>query len=78
MYRNLASIRETVDLAAAEVLDAALTFLISHGYRTTERTDTSLTVMRHDQTDAEAVDQPHDGPCAPSARRRCSGNGHRQ
>jgi hypothetical protein len=59
MYRNLASIRETVDLAAAEVLDAALTFLISHGYRTTERTDTSLTVMRHDQTVAEAVDQPH-------------------
>ena len=59
MHGNLASIRETVDLAAPEVLDAALTFLISHGYRTTERTDTSLTVTRHDQTDDGAGDQPH-------------------
>ncbi len=59
MYGNLASIRETVDLAAAEVLDAALTFLISYGYRTTERTDTSLTVTRREQTDAKDGDQPH-------------------
>jgi hypothetical protein len=59
MHGNLASIRETVDLAAAELLDAALTFLISHGYRTIERRGTSLTVTRHDQTDAEAGDQPH-------------------
>ncbi len=59
MHGNLASIRETVDLAAAEVLDAALTFLISHGYRTTERTGTSLTVTRPEQTDAKDSDQPH-------------------
>ncbi len=59
MYGNLASIRETVDLAAAEVLDAALTFLISYGYRTTERTDTSLTVTRREQPDAKDGDQPH-------------------
>ena len=58
MYGNLASIRETVDLAAAEVLDAALTFLISHGYRTTERTDTSLTVTRAELVDANNGDQP--------------------
>ena len=59
MHGNLASIRETVDLAAGEVLDAALTFLINHGYRTTERTDTSLTVTRPEQTDAKDGDQPH-------------------
>jgi len=59
MHGNLASIRETVDLAAAEVLDAALTFLSSHGYRTTERTNTSLTVTRCEQTDTKDGDQPH-------------------
>ena len=59
MQGNLASVRETVDLAAAEVLDAALTFLISHGYRTAERTDTSLTVTRLEQTGAEDDDRPH-------------------
>ena len=31
MHGNLASIRETVDLAATEVLDAALTFLAATG-----------------------------------------------
>ena len=41
------------------MLDAALTFLISHGYRTTERTDTSLTVTRGELADANNGDQPH-------------------
>jgi hypothetical protein len=59
MYGNLASIRETVDLAAAEVLDIALTFLISHGYRTTERTETSLTVTRDESGHANNGEQPH-------------------
>lgn len=59
MYGNLASIKETVDLAAAEVLDVALTFLISHGYRTAERTDTSLTVTRAELAGANNGDQPH-------------------
>ena len=58
MQGNLASIRETVDLAATEVLDAALTFLMSHGYRTTGRTDTSLTVTRAGLAEAEN-DPPH-------------------
>jgi hypothetical protein len=59
MHGNLASIRETVDLAAGEVLDAALTFLINLGYRTTERTDTSLTMARSDRSDPDDGDKPH-------------------
>lgn len=59
MYGDLASIKETVDLSAREMLDDALTFLTRHGYRTTERTDTSLTVERTDQGDRDESDQPH-------------------
>ncbi len=58
MYGDLASIRETIDLSAREALDDALTFLTGHGYRTSERTDTSLTVTRPDQSDAKDGDQP--------------------
>lgn len=59
MQGNLATIRETVDLAAAEVLDAALSFLISHGYRATGRTDTSLTVTRAELAHADNGDPLH-------------------
>jgi hypothetical protein len=59
MYGDLASIRETVDLAAQEVLENALNFLTRHGYRTTEHTDTSLTVERSDQSDGGESDRPH-------------------
>jgi hypothetical protein len=59
MQGELASIRNTVDLVAEEVLDTALTFLIAQGYHTTERTDTSLTVERPDQSGANESDKPH-------------------
>jgi hypothetical protein len=59
MKGDLASIRDTVDLAAQEVLDHALAFLIAQGYHTTERTDTSLTVERSDQSDGGESDRPH-------------------
>jgi hypothetical protein len=59
MQGDLASIRDTVDLAAQEVLDHALAFLIAQGYHTTERTDTSLTVERSGQSGGNESDQPH-------------------
>jgi hypothetical protein len=59
MQVDLASIRDTVDLAAQEVLDNALDFLIAQGYHTTERTDTSLTVERSDQGEGDESDLPH-------------------
>ncbi len=60
MQGDLASIRDTVDLSAREVLDNALAFLTAQGYHTTERTDTSLTVERPDQGDGdESYEQPH-------------------
>jgi hypothetical protein len=59
MQGDLASVRDTVDLSAREVLDKALAFLTAQGYHTTERTDTSLTVERSDQGDGDESDQPH-------------------
>ena len=59
MQGDLASVRDTVDLSAPEVLDNALAFLTAQGYHTTERTDTSLTVERPDQSEGDESAQAH-------------------
>ena len=46
MYKELASIREIVDLTAQSALDRAETFLTQQGYVALRRTDTSLLVTR--------------------------------
>lgn len=46
MYEELASVREIIDLSQQEALDSAQAFLTQRGYRTTERSEDSLTVVR--------------------------------
>lgn len=46
MYKELATIREIVDLTAQSALDRAETFLTQQGYVVLRRTDTSLWVTR--------------------------------
>jgi hypothetical protein len=46
MYKELASVKEIVDLSQREALDSAQALLTRHGYRTTERTEYYLTVVR--------------------------------
>lgn len=47
MYGELGSIREAVALSPQEVLDGAAVLLVQQGYEVAERTETSVTGIRH-------------------------------
>ena len=53
MYGEIASVKEVVDLSEQEALDSAQAFLTRQGYRTLERTETSLTVERQPSDHAD-------------------------
>jgi hypothetical protein len=57
MARELASIRETVDLSPQDVLDRAQDFLTEQGYRVTRRDVTTLTAERYPPNDVERQDK---------------------
>lgn len=56
MYGELGSVREVVDMLPQEALDSAQVFLMQQGYRTVQRTETSLTVERPSPDQANGQD----------------------
>ena len=46
MYEELGRVSEPVALSPGEALSSAAAFLVQQGYEVTQRTETSLTVVR--------------------------------